>query len=108
MAAMINVKRVNFLDFLPLMRREALMFRRHLLCCLAVCATMLGSGAAAEPLLRLPDFTMACRPGPGCRAQASPGAPDRDVRPFEGSLGRPCGWRWRPTPSGTRKVRVCY
>ncbi|MBX9934064.1 MAG: hypothetical protein K2Y56_21520 [Methylobacterium sp.] len=33
---------------------------------------------------------------------------DRLVRPFEGSLGRPCGYRWRETPSGTRKVRVCY
>lgn len=33
---------------------------------------------------------------------------DRQVHPFEGSLGRPCGYRWRATPSGTRKVRVCY
>ncbi|MEH3144957.1 MAG: hypothetical protein PGN34_06330 [Methylobacterium frigidaeris] len=20
----------------------------------------------------------------------------------------PCGWRWRPTPEGPRKVRVCF
>lgn len=33
---------------------------------------------------------------------------DRHVHPFEGSLGRPCAYRWRATPSGTRKVRVCY
>ncbi|KQT07332.1 hypothetical protein ASG40_15270 [Methylobacterium sp. Leaf399] len=33
---------------------------------------------------------------------------DRQVAPFEGSLGRPCGYRWRATPSGTRKVRVCF
>ena len=33
---------------------------------------------------------------------------DRQVDPFGGTLGRPCGYRWRATPSGTRKVRVCY
>ncbi|GJD97723.1 hypothetical protein OCOJLMKI_4956 [Methylobacterium iners] len=51
--------------------------------------------------------------GPGFRA-LPPHCPlhapcdDRQVQPFEGSLGRPCGYRWRPTPSGTRKVRVCF
>lgn len=46
------------------------------------------------------------------RCRRPPGPPDRDVRPFEGSLqgalGRPCGIRWRYTPSGPRRVRVCF
>lgn len=46
--------------------------------------------------------------GRGCVRQAGPGPADRQVHPFEGTLGRPCAYRWRPTPSGTRKVRVCF
>ncbi|WP_245516721.1 hypothetical protein [Methylobacterium segetis] len=63
-------------------------------------------GSAVES--RSSEITFACDFLGRCPIQASPGAPDRDVQPFEGSLGRPCGWRWRATPSGTRKVRVCY
>lgn len=43
-----------------------------------------------------------------CPARAVPGAPDRDVRPFTGALGRPCAWRERPTPQGPRRVRTCW
>ncbi len=46
------------------------------------------------------------------RCRRPPGPPDRDVRPFEGTLrgalGRPCGIRWRYTPSGPRRVRICF
>lgn len=46
------------------------------------------------------------------RCRRPPGPPDRDVRPFDGTLrgalGRPCGIRWRYTPSGPRRVRVCF
>lgn len=49
----------------------------------------------------------ACDVGGPCR-QAGPGPADRDVRTFAGSLGRPCGYRWRATPEGSRKVRVCF
>lgn len=53
-------------------------------------------------------FTFACGGPEPCRPQAAPGPADREVHPFAGSLGRPCAWRWRETPSGTRKVRVCF
>ena len=43
-----------------------------------------------------------------CRRQAGPGPADRDVHPFDGALGRPCAYRLRETPSGPRKVRVCF
>lgn len=46
------------------------------------------------------------------RCRRPPGPPDRDARPFEGTargaLGRPCGIRWRYTPSGPLRVRVCF
>ncbi len=42
------------------------------------------------------------------RCRRPPGPPDRDVRPLIDPLGRPCGYRWRETPSGPRRVRVCY
>ncbi len=53
-------------------------------------------------------FTIACGGPEPCRPQAGPGPADREAHPFAGSLGRPCAWRWRDTPSGTRKVRVCF
>ncbi|MFC6027327.1 MULTISPECIES: hypothetical protein [Methylobacterium] len=43
-----------------------------------------------------------------CPPRVQPGGPDRDARPFTGSLGRPCAWRDRPTPEGPRRVRVCW
>ncbi|GEL40451.1 hypothetical protein MEX01_10420 [Methylorubrum extorquens] len=55
------------------------------------------------------------RPQPGAarcsddvRCRRPPGPPDRDIRPLIDPLGRPCGFRWRETPSGPRRVRVCY
>ncbi len=46
------------------------------------------------------------------RCRRPPGPPDRDVRPFDGTLrgalGRPCGIRWRYAPSGPRRVRICF
>ncbi|MGU3541138.1 hypothetical protein [Methylobacterium sp. A54F] len=71
-------------------------------------ASLLGGPARAAPGDPVILFTIPCDRVLGCIPQATPGAPDRDVRPFEGSLGRPCGWRYRPTPSGTRRVRACY
>lgn len=43
-----------------------------------------------------------------CPGRRPPGAPDRDARPFEGTLGRPCAYRRRFSPQGTRRVRVCF
>ena len=63
-----------------------------------------GGAAATSPTA----FTIVCPGPPPCRPQAGPGPADRQVQPFRGSLGRPCAYRWRETPSGTRKVRVCY
>ncbi|WP_246733495.1 hypothetical protein [Methylobacterium sp. BTF04] len=57
---------------------------------------------AAKPI------TFACEGVEPCVPKAAPGPADRQVHPFEGTLGRPCAYRWRETPSGTRKVRVCY
>ncbi|MEE7458063.1 hypothetical protein MPAR168_16905 [Methylorubrum populi] len=42
------------------------------------------------------------------RCRRPPGPPDRDIRPLIDPLGRPCGYRWRETPSGPRRVRVCF
>ncbi|GEP07640.1 hypothetical protein [Methylobacterium oxalidis] len=84
------------------------MTRALLPACLAAAALLAGAGTAASVESRSSEITFACDFLGRCPVQASPGAPDRDVQPFEGSLGRPCGWRWRETPSGTRKVRVCY
>lgn len=61
------------------------------------------AGAAARSRI-----TSACANGQSCRRQAGPGPADRDVHPFEGSLGRPCAYRRRETPSGPRTVRVCF
>ena len=76
-------------------------------------SSALAAGTAADPSLvrrhaPVEPFTFPCETPGTCGVQASPGAPDRDVRPFEGSLGRPCGYRMRATPQGTRKVRVCF
>lgn len=77
----------------------------RLLCLLAVPALQPAS-AGARPL------PVVCGPGGICEERADarrpPGAPDRDARPFGGSLGRPCAYRWRFTPEGTRRVRVCF
>ena len=54
------------------------------------------------------EFTFPCDRLDGCRNPGASQQPDRQVDPFEGTLGRPCAYRWRPTPSGTRKVRVCF
>ncbi|WP_375465064.1 hypothetical protein [uncultured Methylobacterium sp.] len=70
-------------------------------------AVILGGQAHAEP--RPPDrtLTFACNVLGDCPPRTVPGQADRDVRPFDGTLGRPCTWRERPTPSGPRKVRTC-
>ncbi|MGU3363030.1 hypothetical protein ACLBWX_22165 [Methylobacterium sp. M6A4_1b] len=76
-------------------------------------SSALAAGAAADPSLvrrhaPAQPFMVPCDAPGTCGVQASPGAADRDVRPFEGTLGRPCGYRMRATPQGTRKVRVCF
>ena len=60
------------------------------------------SGPLFEP------FTSPCGLLFACDDRRPPGAPDRDVHPFEGRLGRPCAWRERETPGGPRRVRVCF
>lgn len=61
-----------------------------------------------RPSAPVAGFTFSCDRRGGCERPPLPGPPDRDVHPFEGTLGRPCAYRWRPTPSGTRRVRVCF
>ncbi|WP_210164104.1 hypothetical protein [Methylobacterium sp. 10] len=78
---------------------------------LSACVTLCPDPSSASPLsipapvleLRLP-----CDRLDGCRNHGSSQQPDRRVEPFGGTLGRPCAYRWRPTPSGTRKVRICH
>ncbi|WP_236960176.1 hypothetical protein [Methylobacterium durans] len=84
------------------------MIRSILVACLGAAGLILLAASAEAVESRSSEITFACDFLGRCPLQASPGAPDRDVQPFEGSLGRPCGWRWRATPSGSRKVRVCY
>lgn len=78
-----------------------------------------GTAAAAPPAgsefrdgtLVLPpslEFTFPCDRLDGCRNPGASQQPDRQVRPFDGTLGRPCAYRFRATPSGTRKVRICH
>lgn len=87
---------------------------------LHVCVTLCPEGASASPatdpfVFSGPaepppslEFTFPCDRIDGCRNPGSSQQPDRQIRPFEGTLGRPCGYRERPTPSGPRRVRVCY
>ncbi|WP_191970301.1 hypothetical protein [Methylobacterium planeticum] len=84
------------------------MLRLHLTASLALYASMHAGEACAASRPYPTNLTVVCAFDPVCVEQPGAGGLDRDVRPFEGSLGRPCAWRWRPTPSGTRKVRVCY
>ena len=74
---------------------------------LSILALVFSARAEAEPRPVDDVFTFACAFLGDCPVRAVPGAPDRDVRPFEGTLGRPCTWRERPTPSGPRRVRAC-
>ncbi len=74
---------------------------------LALLAIVFNGRAEASPRPVDGTFTFACAYLGDCPLRTVPGAPDRDVRPFEGVLGRPCTWRERPTPSGPRKVRTC-
>lgn len=66
-------------------------------------AAMLGPAAAADA------------PAPGVPpSNAPPSAPggetcDLFLHCVWNPLYRPpCGWRWRPTPEGPRRVRVCF
>ena len=75
---------------------------------LLACATLLAIGAGPAGAADAGAAGVRARPCAGnVRCRRPPGPPDRDVRPFEGTLGRPCGLRWRETPEGTRRVRVC-
>ncbi|GJE28166.1 hypothetical protein LKMONMHP_3033 [Methylobacterium organophilum] len=81
-------------------------------CCLTLTLALLAQPALASPAeiegeLAAGVFTLVCDLDPGC-TRVPPGPPDRDIHPFEGRLGRPCGWRERATPSGTRHVRICH
>ncbi len=71
-------------------------------------ALILCGPASAEPRPIDGNLTFACGFLGDCPPRAVPGGPDREVSPFRGSLGRPCGWRERPTPQGPRRVRACY
>lgn len=82
-----------------------------LLCASLACFPATGTAAAETRHTRgteAADFTFACLDAQPCRPQAGPGPADRQVDPFAGSLGRPCAYRRRETPSGPRKVRVCF
>lgn len=69
----------------------------------------IGFSGQAQAQPHPPDdvFTFACNVLGDCPRRTVPGPADRDVRPFDGTLGRPCAWRERPTPSGPRRVRTC-
>jgi hypothetical protein len=79
------------------------------LCTILLTLAITGSGQAyADPRPPDGDLDFLCNFLGDCPTRAAPGGPDRDVRPFVGSLGRPCAWRTRPTPEGPRRVRVCW
>ena len=75
---------------------------------LCAATTLICPEAHATRLFDLGDITIPCEIAGGCEPRTTPGPPDRQVAPFTGTLGRPCGWRFRPTPEGTRRVRACY
>lgn len=82
-------------------------------CGITLSAALLWGQAFAGEALAAPgpvdgNLTFACGFLGACPPRAVPGGPDREVHPFRGSLGRPCGWRERPTPQGPRRVRMCY
>lgn len=69
-------------------------------------ALIAGGAAQAADAGQVRTRAAACLDDVRCRRP--PGPPDRDIRPLIDPLGRPCGFRWRETPSGPRRVRVCY
>ncbi|GJE70766.1 hypothetical protein [Methylorubrum podarium] len=69
-------------------------------------ALMTGGAARAADAGRVRPEAARCLDDVRCRRP--PGPPDRDIRPLIDPLGRPCGYRWRETPSGPRRVRVCF
>jgi hypothetical protein len=71
-------------------------------------AMTVGGPAHADPRPLDGNLDFPCNFLGACPKRVVPGGPDRDVRPFSGSLGRPCAWRDRPTPEGPRRVRVCW
>lgn len=99
---------MSFLSARGILRPAAI----PLLSAVLACVSTTGSIAAAETRhtrgTEAADVTFACPSPHPCRLQAGPGPADRQVDPFEGSLGRPCAYRRRETPSGSRKVRVCF
>ena len=66
------------------------------------------AGGAAQAVDVRPARSRAAACLDDARCRRPPGPPDQDIRPLIDPLGRPCGFRWRETPSGTRRVRVCY
>ncbi|UGB27838.1 hypothetical protein LPC10_09850 [Methylorubrum sp. B1-46] len=73
----------------------------------ALALALIGGSAAWAADAGRPRLDTAHCPG-DVRCRRPPGPPDRDIRPLIDPLGRPCGVRWRETPSGPRRVRVCY
>ena len=67
-----------------------------------------GGRALADPRMLDGNLDFPCNFLGDCPVRTVPGGPDRDVRPFTRSLGRPCARRNRPTPEGTRHVRTCW
>ncbi|MFD0935659.1 hypothetical protein ACFQ12_10775, partial [Methylobacterium trifolii] len=80
-----------FFGFVPPLPHEASPLNAFRLCTIL----LLGAGILAGPASAAPrppdgDLTFACNFLGDCPRKTAPGGPDRDVRPFEGSLGRPC------------------
>ena len=79
------------------------------LCTILLALAITASGQAyAEPQPPDGNLDFLCNFLGDCPNRSAPGGPDRDVRPFVGSLGRPCARRIRPTPEGPRRVRACW
>ncbi|WP_455973752.1 hypothetical protein [Methylorubrum populi] len=83
---------------------EPIQTARRLGAALALLLLTGGASLAADARIGRPAAP-ACIDDVRCRRP--PGPPDRDIRPLIDPLGRPCGYRWRETPSGTRRVRIC-